>query len=61
MRKAIPIVMWLSLLAVAGCRSSDPAPSAGGVSVNAPGVHVNVNDNQGVNVSAQATNVRVQP
>jgi hypothetical protein len=61
MRDSILLVLSLVLLGAAGCRSNDPAPSPGGVSVNAPGVHVNVNDNQGVNVNAPGTNVHVQP
>jgi hypothetical protein len=61
MRKTACLAWLLSFLMAAGCKSNDPPPSAGGVSVNAPGVHVNVYDNQGVSVNAPATNLRVQP
>jgi hypothetical protein len=54
------VLVCSSVLAAQGCHSSDPAPSPGAVSVNAPGVHVNVDNTQGVNVSAPGANVRVQ-
>jgi hypothetical protein len=61
MRHVCLLVLCLSFLGTTGCKSSDPAPSNGGVAVNAPGVRVNVNDNQGVMVNAPGANVRVQP
>jgi hypothetical protein len=49
----------LVCLVLAGCRSSEPPPPSPGVNVNAPGVHVQYSDDQGVRVQAPGVKVGV--
>ncbi len=51
-------MLCLAGLACPGCRHPDPPPPHGGVSINVPGVRVNVND-YGTSVDAPGTRVRV--
>jgi hypothetical protein len=57
-KNLLVLMVCLGILGFAGCRHTDPPPPPGGVSVNVPGVHVNVND-YGTTVAAPGTLVRV--
>ncbi len=58
MKKLLGWVMCFAGIAFASCRTPDPPPPAGGVSVRVPGVRVNVNDYE-TSVSVPGTQIRV--